>query len=103
MFQSNVIMLQIILTVIYRKDIIALFFCFQINNLCKENWFKLFTSVSEGTPTSSSAGWHSELGLGASGGNSQILADFKGPKTESEDVGFMSSDSSSSSLSSDEW
>lgn len=60
------------------------------------------TAQTEGTPTSSSAGWHSELGLGAGGGNSQILADFKGHKTESEDVGFMSSDSSSSSLSSDE-
>lgn len=105
MFQSNVIMLQIILTVIYwkRHYNFHFFFCLPINNLCKENWFKLFTFVSEGTPTSSSAGWHSELGLGASGGNSQILADFKGPKTESEDVGFMSSDSSSSSLSSDEW
>lgn len=69
----------------------------------KENWFNCSPFFSEGTPTSSSAGWHSELGLGAGGGNSQILADFKGHKTESEDVGFMSSDSSSSSLSSDEW
>ncbi|XP_062592931.1 mediator of RNA polymerase II transcription subunit 4-like [Saccostrea cucullata] len=55
---------------------------------------------TEGTPTSS--GWHSssELGLGASGNH--ILSDIKGHKTETEDVGFMSSDSSSSSLSSDE-
>ncbi|XP_022288375.1 mediator of RNA polymerase II transcription subunit 4-like [Crassostrea virginica] len=62
------------------------------------------TAQTEGTPTSSSVGWHpsSDLGLGANGGNSQILSDIKGHKQESEDVGFMSSDSSSSSLSSDE-